>query len=158
MSLLYKHIYRPLLVPRVLNYYDILGVNYQASKDEIKKSFRNLALRYHPDKNKNSADSKNRFMQIIEAYEILSDETARREYDNSRSLGTYDYGSARHWTPSADFDRIYSYSEIKRRYGEDMISGGIWDISERASIGLWKATIILFGCLGAVAILIMIFH
>src|SRR5262249_51133792 len=158
MSLLYKHIYRPLLVRRVLNYYDILGVNYRASKDEIKKSFRNLALRYHPDKNKNSADSKNRFMQIIEAYEILSDETARREYDNSRSLGTYDYGSARHWTPSADFDRIYSYSEIKRRYGEDMISGGIWDISERASIGLWKATIALFGCLGAVAILIMIFH
>ncbi|HKR57664.1 MAG TPA: J domain-containing protein [Candidatus Nitrosopolaris sp.] len=142
----------------MLNYYDVLGVDYHASKDEIKKSFRNLALRYHPDKNKNSADSKHRFMQIIEAYEILSDETARREYDNSRRLGTYDYGSARRWTPSADFAQIYSYSEIKRRYGDDIISGGIWDISERASIGLWKATIILFGCLGAIALLIMIFH
>ena len=140
------------------NYYDILEVNNHASHSEIKKSFRNLALKYHPDKNKNSEDSKHKFMKIIEAYEVLSDEIARRDYDNKTNHGMYDYASARPWIPSADFERIYSYSEIKRRYRDGTIGGGMWDISESASVGLWKATIILFGGLGAVVIVIMLFH
>ena len=140
------------------NYYDILEVNYHASHSEIKKSFRNLALKYHPDKNKNSEDSKHKFMKIIEAYEVLSDEIARRDYDNKTNRGMYEYASARPWIPSADFERIYSYSEIKRRYRDGTIGGGMWDISESASVGLWKATIILFGGLGAVVIVIMLFH
>ncbi len=139
------------------NYYDILEVNNRASRSEIKKSFRNLALKYHPDKNKNSEDSNHKFMQIIEAYEVLSDEIARRDYDNKTNHGMYDYASARPWIPSADFERIYSYSEIKRKYREGTI-GGMWDISESANVGLWKATLILFGGLGAVVIVIMIFH
>jgi len=142
----------------VSNYYDILEVNYHASHSEIKKSFRNLALKYHPDKNKNSEDSKHKFMKIIEAYEVLSDEIARRDYDNKTNHGMYDYASARPWIPSADFERIYSYSEIKRKYREGTIGGGMWDISESANVGLWKATLILFGGLGAVVIVIMIFH
>jgi len=142
----------------VSNYYDILEVNYHASHSEIKKSFRNLALKYHPDKNKNSEDSKHKFMKIIEAYEVLSDGIARRDYDNKTNHGMYDYASARPWIPSADFERIYSYSEIKRRYRDGTIGGGMWDISESASVGLWKATIILFGGLGAVVIVIMLFH
>lgn len=140
------------------NYYDILEVTSHASHSEIKKSFRNLALKYHPDKNKNSEDSKHKFMKIIEAYEVLSDEIARRDYDNKTNHGMYDYASARPWIPSADFERIYSYSEIKRRYRDGTIGGGMWDISESASVGLWKATIILFGGLGAVVIVIMLFH
>ena len=140
------------------NYYDILEVNSHASHSEIKKSFRNLALKYHPDKNKNSEDSKHKFRKIIEAYEVLSDEIARRDYDNKTNHGMYDYASARPWIPSADFERIYSYSEIKRRYRDGTIGGGMWDISESASVGLWKATIILFGGLGAVVIVIMLFH
>jgi hypothetical protein len=142
----------------VSNYYDILEVDSRASHSEIKNSFRNLALKYHPDKNKNSEDSKHKFMKIIEAYEVLSDELARRDYDNKTNHGMYDYASARPWIPSADFDRIYSYSEIKRRYRDGTIGGGMWDISESASVGLWKATIILFGGLGAVVIVIMLFH
>jgi curved DNA-binding protein CbpA len=142
----------------VSNYYDILEVTSHASHSEIKKSFRNLALKYHPDKNKNSEDSKHKFMKIIEAYEVLSDEIARRDYDNKTNYGMYDYASARPWIPSADFERIYSYSEIKRRYRDGTIGGGMWDISESASVGLWKATILLFGGLGAVVIVIMLFH
>jgi curved DNA-binding protein CbpA len=142
----------------VSNYYDILEVNNHASNSEIKRSFRNLALKYHPDKNKNSEDSKHKFMEIIEAYEVLSDETARRDYDSKTNHGLHDYASARRWVPSADFERIYSYSEIKRRYRDGTIGGGMWDISESASAGLWKATIILFGGLGAVVIVIMLFH
>ena len=56
------------------NYYEILEVSPDASQAEIKKSFRNLALQHHPDKNKNSEESKQKFMKIIEAYEVLSDE------------------------------------------------------------------------------------
>lgn len=140
------------------NYYDILEVNNHASQAEIKKSFRNLALKYHPDKNKNSEDSKHKFMQIIEAYEVLSDEIDRRDYDNKTNHGSHDNVSTRVWIPSADFERIYSYSEIKRKYRDGSIGGGMWDISESASVGLWKATMVLFGGLGAVVILIMIFH
>jgi hypothetical protein len=97
-------------------------------------------------------------MQIIEAYEVLSDEIDRRDYDNKTNHGSHANASARIWIPSADFERIYSYSEIKRRYRDGSIGGGMWDISESASVGLWKATMVLFGGLGAVVILIMIFH
>ena len=55
------------------NYYEVLGVNVGATQDEIKKSFRNLALKYHPDKNGNSEESRQKFMKIVEAYAVLSD-------------------------------------------------------------------------------------
>ena len=134
------------------NYYDILGVTHAATQAEIKQSFRNLALRYHPDKNKNSEESKQKFVQIVEAYEVLSDEHARKNYDNN----PYALGARHKWTPPADFEQVYSYAEIKRRYRQSTISGGMWDISDRASFGLWKATILLFGCLGAVVLFIML--
>jgi curved DNA-binding protein CbpA len=140
----------------VTNYYDILGVDNRASQAEIKKSFRTLAMKYHPDKNKSSEDSRLKFMLIIEAYEVLSDATARKDYDKNTNRDKHDYVYARPWTPSADLERIYSYSQIKRN--RDGTIGGMWDISESASTGLWKATIVLFGGLGAMAILIMIFH
>jgi DnaJ-class molecular chaperone len=145
------------------NYYDILGVDNRASQAEIKKSFWTLAMKYHPDKNKSSEDSKLKFMLIIEAYEVLSeilsfsDATARKDYDINTNRDKHDYVYARPRTPSADLERIYSYSQIKRNR-DGTIGSGMWDISESASIGLWKATIVLFGGLGAMAILIMIFH
>ncbi|HYY65942.1 MAG TPA: J domain-containing protein [Nitrososphaeraceae archaeon] len=145
----------------VSNYYNILGVSNTASQAEIKQSFRNLALKYHPDKNKNSDQSKQKFMQVVEAYEILSDEQTRKNYDNVTYLGSYNYTPKRPWTPSADFNRIYSYVEIKRRYRQNTTrdrSGGLWDISENASVGMWKATIMLFGCLGAAVMFIMLIH
>jgi DnaJ-class molecular chaperone len=115
-------------------------------------------MKYHPDKNKNSEDSKTKFMQIIEAYEVLSDESNRKDYDNKTNYGMRNYTPATQWNPSADFDRIYSYSEIKRKYRDASSRGGMWDISETASTSLWKATIVLFGGLGALVIVIMMFH
>jgi curved DNA-binding protein CbpA len=137
----------------VPNYYDILGISQNATQDEIKRSFRNLALKYHPDKNRNSEESKQKFMKIIEAYEVLSDERSRRDYDinNLQKLGT-----RAKWTPPADFGTVYSYDEIRRRYRQSSVEGGMWDISEKASFGMWKATMLLFACLAAVLLYIIL--
>jgi DnaJ-class molecular chaperone len=143
-----------------MNHYEVLGVSNTASQADIRKSFRYLALKYHPDKNKNSEESKRKFMQIVEAYETLSDDQARKNYDvattNSNNNNKYQRDYYRQWTPSADFDTVYSYEEIKRKYRQSRVQGGIWDISESASTGMWKATMILFGGLAAIVAFIML--
>ncbi|XP_026204495.1 dnaJ homolog subfamily B member 9-like [Anabas testudineus] len=63
------------------NYYDTLNVEPSATDREIKKAFRKLAIRYHPDKNK-SADAEKTFREIAEAYTVLSDKEKRRLYDS----------------------------------------------------------------------------
>ena len=60
------------------NYYDILGVDKKASKDEIKKQFHKLAHKYHPDK---SGGDEAKFKELSEAYQTLSDDKKRAEYD-----------------------------------------------------------------------------
>lgn len=62
------------------DYYDVLGVSRNASKEEIKNAYRNLALKYHPDRNK-SPDAEEKFKEISEAYAVLSDDEKRRQYD-----------------------------------------------------------------------------
>ena len=71
------------------NHYEILGVEENASPDEIKKAYRKLSLQYHPDRNHNSAESTNRFQNISAAYEILGDENARMNYDMQRRMPTH---------------------------------------------------------------------
>lgn len=66
------------------NYYDILGVNKNASQDDIKKAYRNLSKKYHPDRN-DGDDSK--FKEINEAYDTLGDEEKRKQYDNPNPFG-----------------------------------------------------------------------
>jgi DnaJ-class molecular chaperone len=65
-------------------FYNVLGVEESASKDEIKKAYRALTMKYHPDKNNNSSESNTMTQTINEAYETLGDEQKRQEYDNSR--------------------------------------------------------------------------
>lgn len=68
------------------DYYKALGVSKGASAEEIKKSYRKLARKYHPDANKGDTASEERFKEISEAYNVLSDEKRRKEYDDARSL------------------------------------------------------------------------
>jgi molecular chaperone DnaJ len=69
------------------DYYKSLGVSKNATQDEIKKSYRKLARKYHPDANKGDAEAEERFKEISEAYDVLSDEKRRKEYDEVRSYG-----------------------------------------------------------------------
>ena len=63
------------------DYYDVLGVGKSADATEIKKAYRKLAMKYHPDKNQGDKEAEEKFKEINEAYEVLSDETKRRNYD-----------------------------------------------------------------------------
>lgn len=63
------------------DFYAILGVNKNASADDIKKAFRKLAVKYHPDRNPNDKQAEERFKEISEAYEVLSDAEKRQKYD-----------------------------------------------------------------------------
>src|SRR4051794_3690328 len=68
------------------DYYSALGVPKDASAADIKKTYRKLARQYHPDANKGDAKSEERFKEISEAYDVLSDAKRRKEYDDARSL------------------------------------------------------------------------
>jgi DnaJ-class molecular chaperone len=115
------------------NPYRVLGVSTNASQLEIRRSFRNLALKYHPDRNKNSDEAKEKFLQIVEAYEILADKKARNNYNDmmeswvntSSSYKTNTH--RREWKKQPqgrystsgysfydDFDRVYNF--LKKKY------------------------------------------
>ena len=63
------------------DYYEVLGVQRIASKDEIKDAYRKLAMQFHPDRNK-EAGAEEKFKEISEAYAVLSDDQKRSQYDN----------------------------------------------------------------------------
>jgi molecular chaperone DnaJ len=74
-------------------YYKILGVSEDASEEEIKKAYRKLALKYHPDKNPGNKEAGEKMKEINQAYEVLSDSKKRQDYDR--------YGSEK---PARGFD------------------------------------------------------
>lgn len=103
------------------DYYALLGVSKTASADEIKKKFRKLALKYHPDRNPGDKQAEARFKEISEAYEVLSDPEKRQKYDQ---FGQYwKQAGQQPWSPGAgagagvdmdgfDFSQYGSFDEF----------------------------------------------
>ncbi|GFE62266.1 DnaJ C-terminal domain-containing protein [Geobacter sp. AOG2] len=103
------------------DYYKALGVEKNATPDEIKKAFRKLAVKYHPDRNPGDKASEDKFKEINEAYAVLSDAKKKEEYDTFGSSG---------------FHRQYSQEDIFRGFDfgnayKDMGAGGGEDIFSR---------------------------
>lgn len=89
------------------DYYDILGVSRTASEEEIRKAFRKLARKYHPDMNKNNKEAEEKFKEINEAYEVLSDSEKRRKYDE---LGA-------NWKAGMDFTPPPGWENVRVHQG-----------------------------------------
>lgn len=98
------------------NYYYFLGVKENASDEDIKKAYRKLSLKYHPDKNENDEFFANRFMEIKEAYEIIGDPEKRRTYDDNFS---HQQRSFRPNLPPSI--KTFSSNKIRVKKGEEVI-------------------------------------
>src|SRR5213595_500917 len=79
-------------MPQTKDFYSVLGVSSSASQDEVKKAYRKLAKKYHPDANANDAKAGERFKEISEANNVLGDPEKRKQYDEMRRLGAFDGG------------------------------------------------------------------
>ena len=90
------------------DYYQVLGVKEDAGQAEIKKAYRKLALKYHPDKNPGDKKAEENFKQVSEAYYTLGDEKRRKEYDNLRKMGAY--------TGDFSSDQGFDFSEFLRQF------------------------------------------
>ncbi|HOJ42362.1 MAG TPA: molecular chaperone DnaJ [Candidatus Syntrophosphaera thermopropionivorans] len=90
------------------DYYEVLGVSRDASEDEIKKAYRKLAMKYHPDKNPNNKEAEEKFKEASEAYEVLSDKEKRQLYDQYGHAGIdQQFGNGGFsWNDFSHFDDI----------------------------------------------------
>ena len=103
------------------DYYDILGISNSSSKDEIKKAYRKLALKYHPDKTKGDKASEDKFKEASEAYHVLSDEKRKANYDQFGHAAFEGSGGGQGF---GGFDTS-SFSDIfEDFFGDDFMGGG----------------------------------
>lgn len=108
------------------DYYEVLGVSKTASKEEIKKAYRKLAIKYHPDKNQGDTSAEEKFKEATEAYDVLSDEKKREAYDRFGHAGVdnmgHDYSHVYH-----DFSDIFGgsgFSDLFSSFFGGGFSGG----------------------------------
>ncbi|WP_307449059.1 MULTISPECIES: DnaJ domain-containing protein [Chryseobacterium] len=98
------------------DYYYFLGVSQDASDEDIKKAYRKLSLKYHPDKNENDEFFAGRFREIQEAYELLSDKAKRRTYDENLESHQKSF---RYNTPPSI--KTFTANKIHAKKGEEII-------------------------------------
>jgi len=95
------------------DYYEVLGVSKGASADDIKRAYRRMAIKYHPDKNPDDKEAETKFKKCAEAYEVLSDPEKRQRYDQFgheglRGMGMHDYTHMRWQDIGSIFEDIFS--------------------------------------------------
>ena len=101
------------------DYYKILGLKRGASADEIKKAYRKLAVKYHPDHNPGDKQAEDKFKELSEAYAVLSDAEKRHQYDQ------FGHSEFRQQYSSEDIFRNSDFSDVFRDFGiggEDLFS------------------------------------
>ncbi|RKY45180.1 MAG: molecular chaperone DnaJ, partial [Candidatus Neomarinimicrobiota bacterium] len=117
------------------DYYKILGVPRNASKEEIKKAYRKIALKYHPDRNPGDKEAEEKFKEAAEAYAVLSDDEKRRIYDQYGYEGLKG-GAGTGGTGFRDFE--FDLSEALRTFMEGF--GGFAGFEEFFGTGRTKRT------------------
>ncbi len=110
------------------DYYEVLGVDKNATKEEIKKAYRKLAMKYHPDKNKGDKEAEEKFKEASEAYEVLSDPEKRKMYDQygfSGVEGSFGNGgfSWENFTHMSDIEDIFGHGGLGGIF-ETLFGGG----------------------------------
>ena len=94
------------------DYYDILGVSKSVSSDELKKAYRKIAMKYHPDRNPDNKEAENKFKEAAEAYSVLSDSDKRNQYDQFGHAGVRNAGGPG-FSSQMDVNDIFSaFSDI----------------------------------------------
>ncbi|MDR0731941.1 MAG: molecular chaperone DnaJ [Treponema sp.] len=90
------------------DYYEVLGIQKNASKDDVKKAYRKLAIQYHPDKNPGNKEAEEKFKEATEAYEVLSDDQKKSAYDQFGFAGVQGMGGDGHdWSNFQGFEDIF---------------------------------------------------
>ena len=96
------------------DYYDVLGVNRSSNEKELKKAYRKLAMKYHPDRNTEDASAAEKFKEATEAYEVLSDSSKRSAYDQFGHQGVDAAGFSSGRSPTDAFNDIsVSYTHLR---------------------------------------------
>jgi molecular chaperone DnaJ len=106
------------------DYYELLETNKNASKSELKKAYRKMAMKYHPDKNPDDSTAEEKFKEINEAYQVLCDDQKRQIYDQYGKEGLEGHGASRQSGGFGGFDDISSVFE-------EMFGGGFGGGSQR---------------------------
>jgi molecular chaperone DnaJ len=95
-------------MPTTRDYYEILGIAKTSDGEEIKRAYRRLAMKYHPDRNPGDAEAEGKFKECAEAYEVLSDPSKRQRYDQFGHEGVRGQGAAAHDFSRMDVQDIFS--------------------------------------------------